>query len=133
MPEYGRVTLKYSDKTANGLTRCIIDFIRLTGGQAERVNCTGRVIDRREIYTDVLGHRRIVGSLAFIKTSGQRGTADISATVKGRSIKIEVKVGRDKQRPEQVEYQRQIEASGGLYVIAKDFEQFFIWYRQTWG
>ncbi|HOY32126.1 MAG TPA: hypothetical protein PKW80_09630 [Bacteroidales bacterium] len=124
---------KYTDKTANGLTKCIIDYIRLTGGQAERINCTGRIIDSRETCTDVLGHQRTIGSLQYIKTAGQRGTADISATIKGRSVKIEVKIGADKQSDAQKEYQRSIEASGGLYFIAKDFEQFITWYYLTFG
>jgi len=133
VPEYGRVIPNYTDKTANGLTKCIIDFIRLNNFQSERINCTGRVIDRRKTYTDVLGHSRTVGSIDYVKTSGQTGTADISATIQGRSVKIEVKIGRDRQRPEQIEYQKQIEASGGLYFIATDFEQFFTWYQKSWG
>lgn len=132
VPDYALAATNYTDKTANGLTRCIIDFIRFTGGQAERINCTGRAIDQRKTYIDVLGNCRTIGSVKYIKTSGQRGTADISATIQGRSVKIEVKIGSDHQRPEQVEYQRQIEASGGLYFIAKDFQQFYDWYVQTW-
>ncbi len=124
---------KYTDKTANGLTRCIIDYIGLTGGQAERVNCTGRIIDSRETCTDVMGHQRTIGQLRYIKTAGKRGTADISATIKGRSVKIEVKIGGDRQSDAQKEYQRSIEASGGLYFIAKDFEQFITWYYLTFG
>jgi len=124
---------KYTDKTANGLTRCIIDYIRFAGGQAERINCTGRIIDSRESTTDVLGHVRTIGKLHYIKTAGQRGTADISATIQGRSVKIEVKIGADRQSDAQKEYQRQIEQSGGLYFVAKDFEQFLSWYYLTFG
>lgn len=124
---------KYSDRTANGLTKCIIDYIRLTGGQAERINCTGRIIDSRTTTTDVLGHIRTIGKLQYIKTAGQRGTADISATIKGRSVKIEVKIGGDRQSDAQKEYQRSIEASGGLYFVAKDFAQFLSWYYLTFG
>lgn len=124
---------KYTDKTANGLTRCIIDYVELRGGQAERINCTGRIIDSRETSTDVLGHVRTVGKLHYIKTAGQRGTADISATIQGRSVKIEVKIGNDRQSEAQKEYQRSIETSGGLYFIAKDFGHFLSWYYLTFG
>ncbi|MCK9613010.1 MAG: hypothetical protein M0R16_08950 [Bacteroidales bacterium] len=124
---------KYGDKTANGLTRCIIDFIRLSGGQAERINCTGRIIDSRKTSTDILGNQRTIGQLHYIKTAGQRGTADISATIQGRSVKIEVKIKNDRQSVAQKEYQQSIEASGGLYFIAKDFEQFITWYYFTFG
>lgn len=132
-PEHARICPKYNDKTANGLTKCVIDFIRLTGGQAERINCTGRIIDSRTTSTDVLGHKKTIGNLYYIKTAGQRGTSDISATIKGRSVKIEVKIGIDKQSEAQKEYQRSIEASGGIYFVAKDFEQFIKWYYLTFG
>ena len=42
MPDYARTCKKYEDRTANGLTRCAIDYIRLTGGMAERVNFNWR-------------------------------------------------------------------------------------------
>ena len=122
---------KYSDKTANGLTKCVIAWIRYSGGQAERINVTGRQIDQRKTVTDCLGHQRQIGSLKYIPTSGTRGSADISATIHGRSVKIEIKIGRDKQRPAQMEYQRSVEAAGGIYFIASTFQQFYNWYQKT--
>jgi hypothetical protein len=120
-----------SDKSANDLTRCIIKFLQLKGHQAERISVTGRMIDHREVVTDCLGHRRQIGSTEWIKGSMQRGTADISATIYGRSVKIEVKIRYDKQSAAQRRYQSQVESSGGLYYVAKDFETFFEWYQST--
>ena len=60
----------------------------------------------------------------------QRGTADISCTIQGKSVKIEVKVGRDRQSEAQCKYQAQVEASGGVYYIAKDFESFYQWFNE---
>jgi hypothetical protein len=128
LPEHARTTPKFSDKTANGLTKCIVDFINLTNGQAERISNTGRHIDNRQKYTDVMGIKRTIGNVKWIKGTGQNGTADISATIKGRSVKIEVKIGKDRQSQEQKEYQKQIEKSGGIYLIAKDFQIFYDWY-----
>lgn len=122
---------KFTDKTANGLTRTIIKFLQLSGHQAERISCTGRLVDNRKVYTDCLGHYRQIGSLKRIKSSMQPGTADISSIIFGRSVKIEVKTGRDRQRPEQAEYQRQVEAAGGIYFIASTFDQFYTWYNET--
>ena len=51
---------KFSDKTANELTKSIIAYIKLKGGQAERISTTSRVLDGRKTYTDVLGHRRTI-------------------------------------------------------------------------
>jgi len=124
------VATKHSDRTANGLTKGIIAFLRLSGHQAERISVTGRRIDRRVEYTDVLGHRRQIGSVEWIPSSMQKGTADISATINGKSVKIEVKIGRDRQGQAQKAYQQQVEAAGGLYMIATELQQFVDWYEK---
>jgi hypothetical protein len=115
---------KYTDKTANGLTRCIIDYLTLQGYQAERISTTGRMVDNTKTYTNVLGITKQIGSKKWIKGSGTKGSADISATIKGKSVKIEVKIGKDRQSQYQKKYQESIEKSGGLYLIATSFEQF---------
>ena len=128
LPEAARVPPRYSDRDANSLTRCIIDFIRLSGGQAERIAVTGRYIDNTRIVTDVTGRQRRIGSGTWIKPSMQPGTADLSATINGRSVKIEIKIGRDRQSTAQKKYQEQIEQSGGIYLICKSFQDFHNWY-----
>lgn len=121
---------KFSDKTANGLTKCIIHFIRFKGYQAERINTTGRMIGKQHSFTDVVGRTRFVGEGAkWIPTTGTKGSADISATIRGRSVKIEVKI-LDRQSEYQKKYQRDIERAGGVYIIARTFEQFLNWFNQ---
>jgi Holliday junction resolvase len=118
----------YSDKTANHLTRAIIDFLRLTGNQAERISSSGRYLDNSKVITDVLGSKRRVGSGRWIPGSMQKGSADISATINGRSVKIEVKM-KDKQSPDQKRYEEQVIRAGGLYWIARSFEEFLTFYN----
>lgn len=126
-PDYV-VKAKYSDKTANGLTKAIIAWINLNGYQAERISTTGRYVDNSKIVTDVLGNRKKIGSGKYIKGTGTNGSADISATIKGKSIKIEVKIGKDKQSEAQIKYQQMIEKAGGIYFIAKNFDEFYGFY-----
>jgi len=126
-PDYV-VKTKYSDKTANGLTKAIISWINLNGYQAERISTTGRYVDNSKIVTDVLGNLKKIGSGKYIKGTGTNGSADISATIKGKSIKIEVKIGKDKQSEVQIKYQQMIEKAGGIYFIAKNFDDFFNFY-----
>jgi hypothetical protein len=126
LPEYARVAPKYTDKDANSLTKCIIDYIRITGGQAERISVTGRKISQKKTYTDILGNRKTIGSDRWIKSSMKKGSADISATINGRAVKIEVKIGKDKQSQAQIEYQKQVEAAGGIYIIVKSYDDFII-------
>lgn len=124
---------KYRDDTANGLTRCILDFLHFNGWQAERINTTGVPIDRRREVTDVLGHTRTIGSIEWRTGGGTNGSADISATIRGQSVKIEVKIGKDKQSEAQRQYQQAVEQAGGLYYIAKDFTSFVAWYHKNFG
>ena len=124
---------KHRDDTANGLTKCIIAYIKYRGGQAERINTTGVPLDKRRMVTDVLGHRRQIGSVQWRRSGSTVGSADISATIRGRSVKIEVKVGRDRQSDAQRRYQAAVEQAGGLYYIAHDFTSFVDWYQTNFG
>jgi len=87
----------FYDNNTGRFTTAVVEFLRLSGHQAERIHTTGRPIDRRKTFTDVLGNRRQIGSIEWVPTTGTRGSADISATIYGASVKIELKIGRDKQ------------------------------------
>lgn len=120
---------RYKDGTANELTKAVIAYITMVGGQAERISVTGRMIDERKTYVDVLGHARQIGKVKYIKSSMKVGTADVSAVIGGKSVKVEIKVGRDRIRPAQVEYKAAIERAGGIYLIVKTFDDFYNWYQ----
>ena len=114
------IAQKYTDSDTNGLTRCVIDYITLRGFQAERINSMGQQIS-------------VNGTAKWVKGSTQNGTADISATIKGRSVKIEIKckkTGDHFQSDEQKEYQRQIQQAGGIYKIVRTFEDFYTWFNR---
>jgi hypothetical protein len=114
---------KFTDKTANGLTKAVITWIKLHGYQAERINTTGRYLEGRTIGVGFYGLKQVKGK--FIKGSGTVGSADISATIKGKSIKIEVKM-KDKQSEAQKQYQADIEKAGGVYFIVRTFDEFIL-------
>lgn len=118
----------------NQLTREIIRFLQLKGHQAERISVEGRVIAKtRRVNDYLMGGTRIATTYKRVRSSMQRGTADISATIMGKSVKIEIKVGRDRQSEHQRRYQDQIERAGGVYVIIKDMDQFLGWYQDITG
>lgn len=126
------IKAKYTDQTSNGLSKCVIDYIELRGFSAERINSTGRQLDGRKSSTDILGNVRTIGSVKWIKGSGKVGTSDISATIQGRSVKIEIKCeasGDRLQSQGQREYQKQIEAAGGVYLIVRTFQDFYDWFN----
>ena len=115
---------EFRDNDANSLTACIIKYLQLHGNQAERINTTGRPIDNSRTFTDCIGRQRRIGSVTWVPSGSTPGSADISATIGGRSVKIEVKIGRDRQSEAQKEYQRKVEQSGGVYMIATSFDSF---------
>jgi hypothetical protein len=120
----------WKDTSANGLTKCIICWINFNGGQAERISSQGQYREGKKIDVGT-------GEIAYTKqlpgkwTPGQgtKGTADISATIRGRSVKIEVKYGKDIQSDAQKNYQEIIEKAGGIYIIARNFDDFVLWYE----
>lgn len=130
LPDHAIPAPKYKDNSANALTKCVIDFLNMSGHQAERINTMGRMLDNRKTVTDVIGRQKTIGSTKYIPTTGTKGSADISATINGMSVKIEVKHGKDRQSAEQKSYQEQVEKAGGTYYIARDFQSFFDWYQQ---
>lgn len=115
-----------TDKTANGLTDCIIHFIKLHGGQAERIAVMGKPLAQKDDRGRVVGYR-------LVKSQMTKGTADISATIDGRSVKIEVKIGGDRQSDTQRRYQQDVVSAGGYYFVAKDFVSFTNWYFGIWS
>jgi hypothetical protein len=118
VPKHALPKPKYKSKNANSLTRAIIDYLNLSGHQAERISSSGRWIEIKNSE----GHK--IGQGQWIPGTGTKGTADISATIFGKSVKIEVKIGKDKQSDHQIRYQEQILKAGGFYWIAKDFDHF---------
>jgi hypothetical protein len=127
VPDHALAKSVWSDKTANGLTKMIVSFIQMSGYQAERINTMGTYRAAKK-YTDMDGVSRTIGKGSWTRSGGTKGSADISATIKGRSVKIEVKIGKDRQSEDQIKYQQAIEAAGGIYLVAKDFDQFIEWY-----
>jgi Holliday junction resolvase len=112
IPPHARKKPVFRDQTANELTRSIIAFIEAIGGQAERINNMGRQITNGTKTKWVYG-------------TGKNGTADISATWAGMSIKIEVKATKgEKQSESQKQYQESIEKAGGIYLIARNLDGF---------
>ena len=118
----------WKDNSANSLTKSIIFYINATGNQAERIGNQGQYREGNKIQVGT-------GEIAYTKqlpgkwTPGQgtKGTADISATINGKSVKIEVKQ-KDKQSDVQKKYQESIEKAKGVYVIMRNFDDFVEWY-----
>lgn len=62
------------------------------------------------------------------KFTGKKGVGDIIGLSDGIHIEIEVKVGKDTMRPEQIEHQNRILGFGGVYYVANSFAEFLAWW-----
>ena len=129
VPDIALPKTEYNDKSANGLTRCVLDYLLLSGHFCERTGNEGRVIDGRKTYTDVIGRQKTIGTVKRIKSSGTKGTSDLKAVINGRMVAIEIKYGADRQSQHQKDYQAMVEKAGGTYWIVKNFEQFLNLYE----
>lgn len=113
---------KFPDvRTSNGLTRAITMYLTWIGAYGNRINTMGRLTEGSEKTASGM----VLKTKKWIPSTTKRGTPDIDAIIKGKSIKLEIKIGRDTQSKQQETQQQAIERAGGQYYIVKTIEQFF--------
>jgi hypothetical protein len=96
---------------ANGLTNFICNYLNWMGHRATRINVSGRKVKDK-----------------WIRSTTRKGTADISATINGKSVMIEIKIGRDKPSLDQLAEQIKERNAGGIYEFISSPEEFFMLY-----
>lgn len=106
--------------TANGLTTFCINLITWLGYRATRINVSGRLIEKAERQAS--GNSIMVKKM--IKSSTRKGSADISSTIKGRSVMWEIKTGRDRPSEHQLREQAREQRAGGEYYFIHTPEEF---------
>lgn len=127
-PDEYRVVPKYTDKTANGLTKCVVDFLNYSGHMASRVNNMG---------TWRADESNVKGGF-YTKSNQMKGIADITSCINvkitgidiGISVWWEVKIGADRQSEAQREFAERVRASGGHYYVIKSFDDFLNHYNK---
>jgi len=105
----------FRDDSANNLTKCVVEYIRLKGGFASRINNQGTFNRKLNKY---------------IPSTSRKGLADIMGTFRGLSLHIEIKTGKDRQSYEQKKIESEVRHAGGYYFLASDFQSFFQWFNQ---
>jgi hypothetical protein len=110
-----------STSKSNGLTLYICNFLNWIGHRATRINTQGRLIDGKEKQSSGV----VLTTKKWIKSTTRRGTADISATINGRSVMIEIKIGSDKPSEYQLAEQAKERKAGGYYEFIKNVDDFY--------
>lgn len=120
--DFGWISPKYPDvRTSNGLTRMILYFLKWEGWRATRINTMGRLVDGPQKQDSGIS----LITKKFIPSTTRKGTADISATIKGRSMMLEIKISGDTRRPEQLREQELERQAGGVYEFISTADEFF--------
>jgi len=76
MPAYAVPMPKYSDKSANDLTKAIIAYIQLIGGRADRISSAGRYIKQSMGVDQVFNRTLETGK--YIPSQTRNGSASVS-------------------------------------------------------
>ncbi|WP_157627075.1 VRR-NUC domain-containing protein [Spirosoma luteum] len=108
-----RVKSKYSDKAANDLTTCIVDYLTLCGHFATRLQSTGT-------YRDDIKK--------WVPSQQKAGLPDTVAIVDSYVLFCEVKIGNDRVSEVQKATIESLLLSGAYVFIAKDFQSFYDWF-----
>lgn len=110
LPPHALVKKRFKDTTANELTKTIIwDMYHVRQGVAYRIN-NGAVYDvKKKVYR---------------KGVQRKGVPDIIGIIDGRFFGIEVKIGADRQSADQKEIEREINDAGGVYFVAKSYDDY---------
>lgn len=93
---------------SNGLQEFILYYCKWMGWRATRINVMGRKIGE-----------------TWIPSSTRKGTADVSCTINGRSVMLEIKAGRDTPSEKQLAEQARERKAGGIYEFIHSAEEFF--------
>lgn len=103
---------KLRDDKTNELTKAVQQYTRAKGFFIERISSTGRMLNGK-----------------WIKGTGINGTADLSAIIQGKPVKIEIKCAatKDRQSEAQKRYQEKVEKAGAVYLIVRTFEEYYNW------
>ena len=104
---------KYSDRDANGLTRCVVDWLTLNGHFATRLSSTG-------IYREDLKK--------FVPSQQRAGMPDVLAVVNGHALFIEVKAGKDYVSTVQQNTHKALADAGAWVYVARNFQHFYDWF-----
>ena len=106
---------KYSDRDANGLTRCIVDYLNFSGHFATRLQSTGQY--RADLQK-------------FVGSQQRAGMPDVLAVVEGQAVFVEVKAGNDRLSDAQKATHTALTNAGAAVYVAHDFQGFYDWFTK---
>lgn len=123
--DHGCPDVKYPKVlTSNGMITWITNFLNWSRHRATRISVSGRLIDapKKQASGITLMTKR------YMHSQTRKGTADISATINGRSVMLEIKAGRDRPSEYQLAEQKREQDAGGVYLFIHTVDEFLHFY-----
>jgi len=120
-PKYPKI------ETSNGLTNYVVNIINWLGGNATRISSAGRMVDTKQKQAS----GTVLTIKKYIPSTTRKGSSDITSTIKGRSVKFEIKIGNDKASSYQLEEQQREIKAGGYYFFIKTPDDFWQCYNKV--
>ena len=135
LPDHCRTVNTFTtvaNKESKQIKRIETFFRLMPKAKMNRIDNKGTRIDNRKRMYNPLGADQTVGSVQYRPSQMQNGLADLVGLIDGRYIAMELKRvyknGKDRQSKVQKDFQREVEAAGGVYVIVDSFEDAYKWY-----
>ena len=97
----------------------------MTISDYNKIKVKSKVTLETAVKHEIIKYLNAVGVYNFPLLQGMgchKGLPDRLAIKDGITYYIEIKAAKGKQSPNQIEFQRMIEKSGGIYILAKGIE-----------
>ena len=114
----GKWVVKKVPATTNNTTTAIINFLLSKGHSASRVNVQGQWDEKKQLW----------------RPSGSRkGFFDIAACIFGRFVVLDTKTGDDELSEDQLKFQAEVRAAGGIAEEMETYQHFLDWYEKEYS
>jgi hypothetical protein len=115
-------------RSAAQLEKVIVKYLLALGHSASKVSTQGTWVKGKKGVgmASSLGKAESFDTGRYIPGGGRKGASDISSTIYGITVEIEVKFSKgDRLSKEQIAYGAEIQKAGGFFMVAKNFDDFY--------
>ncbi len=127
---------KFTDTSEKGLKECIRAFCEMDGKAyfSSTPNKSFQVGEKKTSKSSTLEIISGIGKVSlkpiFGYSSGTNGMSDMHGHIDGKAVFLEIKIPGDTQQDNQIEFEAEINRTGAIYIIVKDFQDFYSKFNQ---
>ena len=114
---------KFGDSTSGELAKSVSTWIEIWNGFSTRMSVEGRVIEGKLLEKNVLGQQKRTPSKR-IPSSNLKGSADTTGCFLSVRLEVEIKIGSDTMKEDQIKFRDRIKKADGFFMEVKTFDDF---------